>query len=196
MRQDLSKRLLGLDQILRRSLVIDDNNAYGHPQVNAEVSTALQLRAVLKLLLAKVPRYAHCTREELEELAVRTHLISVPPMSCLLRKDQRLPESEHYILLSGRCVGISVGLETLMNQSLSKLFQRLQKSTNGQSAVPGYRVIRPLVDKIVIPMDGRPSEDILVMPEETAIFGRVSADLKYMAALRALALKKKKVRLR
>eukprot|EP00392_Amoebophrya_sp_AT5.2_P018759 g19382.t1 len=163
MRGELAKRLLSLEAILRRSLVIDDSNAYGHPQVNAEVSTALQLRGVLKLLLAKVPR-----------------------------KENKVQDNEHYILLAGKCLAVEAGVEALVDQSLTRLFSSVQKKQ-----VPGYRVIRPLVDPILLSNEaGKPLEDIVVMSEETAVFARVGSDLKYQTALRALALKKKKVRLR
>ncbi len=53
---DLRSRLLSVDQILRRSLVLDPKQPpFSRPEVNEENTTTLQLRGVLKLLFSKVP---------------------------------------------------------------------------------------------------------------------------------------------
>ena len=48
------------------------------------------MRQVVKLLFSKVPRYAACSDEELEELATRSELQFAPQLYCVRRKGSQV----------------------------------------------------------------------------------------------------------
>ena len=66
-------------------------------------------------------------------------------MPGLVRKENKVQDNEHYILLAGKCLAVEAGVEALVDQSLTRLFSSVQKKQ-----IPGYRVIRPLVDPILL----------------------------------------------
>ena len=75
-----------LDVILRRSLKLDVSRPMSVPRINSEVTTDLALRQVVKLLFAKVPRFADASEEELEELSSKCELQFAPQLFCVRRK--------------------------------------------------------------------------------------------------------------
>ena len=67
-------------------------------------------------MLAKVPQYQKSSEDEVEELAVRTDLLTSPMMYVLFRKGQRIQDENMFLLLSGKCLATEAGVEVMVQQ--------------------------------------------------------------------------------